>query len=233
VQAIVDDTKAKVSVKQRVGSPFAHHLHSSSSSSSSDDDEVAGNNSWFKKLYQHEVQRGLERLSGQYNWYVDVDMSRDSLLNPHTRQQPPQKQQSPCTSSMVPAKTAGFVIGGDEDSESTDDWGGARKGRGVSNCTCVWPTYWPSVKPASRQTICSPTPPAANATPNPKRGSAGASFAVELQSTSSAMGVEVEAFARATGSAFLKYTRSTIPKKLALFMRDLHVPRRRFDGNSN
>ena len=26
----------------------------------------------------------LERLSGQDNWYVDVDMSRESLLDPHT-----------------------------------------------------------------------------------------------------------------------------------------------------
>ena len=37
VQALVCDTKAKVSAKQWEGSPFAHHPHSSSSSSSSDE----------------------------------------------------------------------------------------------------------------------------------------------------------------------------------------------------
>ena len=68
VQALVCDTKAKVSAKQWEASPFAHHPHSSSSSSVDDDndgDDSDGDgdsdSSWFEKLYQHGVQRGLER----------------------------------------------------------------------------------------------------------------------------------------------------------------------------
>jgi len=246
VQALVCDTKAKVSAKQWEGSPFAHHPHSSSSSSSDDDDDddddVAGDNSWFEKLYQHGVQRGLKRLSAQHDRGVDVDTSRDGLLNSKSsqlystsfgssgfgsgssRQQPPQKQQPPCISSTAAAKTTVFCVDGDKDGEPADDWeggeaggeaGGGKEGQGREQLHSRVADLLAKRKGRQQADDLQPDPPAANATPDPKLRSAGSSFTVDLPPASSAMGIEMEAFARYRERVLKFYTRYN-PEKLCI-----------------
>ena len=68
VTAAVEEAKARVEAKHRLGSPFSHHTLSADNTASSSSNGGSGSGSGgsrFEMLYQHGVQRGLVRLSAQ------------------------------------------------------------------------------------------------------------------------------------------------------------------------